>query len=192
MKRIYCILSAAAVLLALTACAAPASNTENASPASQTAASQEPASQELASQVQEGHSVPVESDGPENAAPEASASEALTLTVGGQTFTVTLADNESARELAELFPLTLNMSELNRNEKYFYLDSELPTDPYQPGQINAGDLMLYGNNCLVLFYESFSSGYSYTRLGRVDNSAGLAEVLGTGNVEVTFSLGDGM
>lgn len=181
MKRIYCILSAAAVLLALTACAAPASNTGNASPASQ-----EPASQEPASQLQESHSSPVESDGPENAAPEASASEVLTLTVGGQTFTVTLADNESARELAELFPLTLNMSELNGNEKFFYLDSELPTDPYQPGQINEGDLMLYGNNCLVLFYESFSSGYSYTRLGRVDDPAGLAEVLGTGDVEVTL------
>lgn len=176
MKRIYCILSAATVLLALTACAAPASNTGNTSPASQ----------ELASQVQESHSVPVESDGPENAAPETSASEVLTLTVGGQTFTVTLADNESAHQLVSLLPLTLNMSELNRNEKYFYLDSELPTDPYQPGQINAGDLMLYGNNCLVLFYKSFSSGYSYTRLGRVDDSAGLAEVLGTGDVEVSL------
>ena len=186
MKRIYCILSAAAVLLALTACAAPASNTENTSPASQTAASQEPASQEPASQVQASSSAPAEPDRSENAAPGASASEVLTLTVGGEAFTVTLADNASARELAELFPLTLNMSELNRNEKYFYLDSELPTDPYQPGQINAGDLMLYGNNCLVLFYESFSSGYSYTRLGRVDDSAGLAEVLGTGDVEVTL------
>lgn len=184
MKRIYCVLSAAAVL-ALTACTAPASNTGNTSPASQTAASQEPASQ-----AQESPSAPAEPDGPENAAPDASALEVLTLTVGGQAFTVTLTDNESAHQLVSLLPLTLNMSELNRNEKYFYLDNELPTDPYQPGQINAGDLMLYGNNCLVLFYESFSSGYSYTRLGRVDDSAGLAEVLGTGDVEVTFSLGD--
>lgn len=176
MKRIYCILSAAAVLLALTACAAPASNTGNTSPASQ----------EPASPAPESPSAPAEPDGSENAAPEASASEVLTLTVGGQTFTVTLTDNESAHQLVSLLPLTLNMSELNGNEKYFYLDSELPTDPYQPGQINAGDLMLYGNNCLVLFYESFSSGYSYTRLGCVDDPAGLAEVLGTGDVEVTL------
>lgn len=83
------------------------------------------------------------------------------------------------------------MSELNGNEKFFYLDTELPADPYQPGQINAGDLMLYGDNCLVLFYESFTSGYSYTRLGGVDTPAGLAEALGNGSVEVTFSLGGG-
>lgn len=80
------------------------------------------------------------------------------------------------------------MSELNGNEKYFYMDGELPFDPYQPGQINEGDLMLYGNNCLVLFYQSFSSAYSYTRLGSLDGPDGLAEALGTDNVEITFSV----
>lgn len=118
------------------------------------------------------------------------AESAITLMVGDHTFSATLLDNETARQLAELFPLTLKMSELNGNEKYFYLDGSLPTDSHQPGQINAGDLMLYGDNCLVLFYESFSSGYSYTRLGSVDDPAGLAEALGTGGVEVTFSVRD--
>ena len=112
------------------------------------------------------------------------------MTVDGQTFSATLLDNESTRQLVEQFPLTLNMSELNGKEKYFYMDNKSPTDDYQPGQIHAGDLMLYGNNCLVLFYESFSSSYSYTRLGSVDDPAGLAEALGTGSVEVAFSVRD--
>lgn len=111
----------------------------------------------------------------------------IVLTIGDQTFSATLLDNETVRQLMAQFPLTLDMSELNGNEKFFYLDSELPTDAYQPGQIKAGDLMLYGNNCLVLFYESFSSGYSYTRLGSIDDPAGLAEALGTGSVAITFS-----
>jgi len=49
-----------------------------------------------------------------------------------------------------------------------------------------GDLMLYGNNTLVLFYESFNSSYSYTKLGYVDNPTGLAAALGNGNVVVKF------
>ena len=54
--------------------------------------------------------------------------------------------------------------------------------------IHTGDLMLYDSDCLVLFYESFSSGYSYTRLGSVDDSSGLAAALGRGNVEVSFQI----
>lgn len=114
----------------------------------------------------------------------------VTLTIGEQTFFATLLENESTRQLSALLPLTLDMNELNGNEKYFYLDGSLPADSHQPGQINAGDLMLYGNNCLVLFYETFSSGYSYTRLGSVDDPAGLAEALGTGGVTVSFAKED--
>lgn len=94
MKRNLCITAAAAVLLALSACAAiPTSNVDNIPPTAQT---------------QENYSTPVEPDGPENAASGIPVSKTtLTVTVGGQEFTVTLADNESARRLVDLLPLTL-------------------------------------------------------------------------------------
>lgn len=90
---------------------------------------------------------------------------ALRVTVGGQTFLARLYDSGAARALAERLPLTLEMSEMNGNEKYCYLDDGLPTDSRVPSQIRAGDLMLYGADCLVLFYESFSTTYRYTPLG---------------------------
>ena len=113
---------------------------------------------------------------------------AITVTVGGQTFSATLEDSETARALAQLLPLTLDMSELNGNEKYFYLDQSLPTNAKNPGQIHTGDLMLYGDNCLVLFYESFSTSYSYTRLGSIDDPDGLARAVGRGSAAVTFTV----
>lgn len=112
----------------------------------------------------------------------------ITITVNGTPFTATLEDNEAGRAFTAMLPLTLNMSELNGNEKYYYLDESLPTESYRPGTIQAGDLMLYGSSCVVLFYETFSSGYSYTRLGRIDNPYGLAAAVGEGNVSVTFSV----
>ena len=112
----------------------------------------------------------------------------ITITVNGTSFAATLEDNEAGRVFAALLPLTLDMSEMNGNEKYHYLDESLPTESYRPGTIQAGDLMLYGSSCVVLFYETFSSGYSYTRLGRIDNPEGLAAAVGGGNVSVTFSV----
>ena len=45
--------------------------------------------------------------------------------------------------------------------------------------------MLYGSNCVVLFYGA-AGGYSYTRIGRLTSTAGLASALGTGSASVTF------
>ena len=110
----------------------------------------------------------------------------INIIVGSKSFTATLADSETGEAFAALLPLTVTMNELNGNEKYHYLSSSLPTAAYQPGTIHAGDLMLYGNNCVVLFYETFNSSYSYTRLGAIDNPSGLAAALGSGDVSVRF------
>lgn len=123
----------------------------------------------------------------DNGQSEENMTQKITVTAGGRTFTATLADSETARAFAERLPLTLDMSELNGNEKYYYLDGSLPTESGRPGTIHAGDIMLYGSDCLVLFYGTFSTPYSYTRIGAVDNPQGLAEALGGGAVTVTFS-----
>jgi hypothetical protein len=47
--------------------------------------------------------------------------------------------------------------------------------------------MLYGADTLVVFYSTFDSSYSYTRLGRVNDPAGLAQALGRRGVRVVFS-----
>ncbi|MDR7210305.1 cyclophilin-like fold protein [Flavobacterium piscis] len=112
----------------------------------------------------------------------------MKITVGSAVFTATLYDNSSAIAFKAILPLTINMSELNGNEKYFYFSGTLPTNATPGGTIQNGDLMLYGNNCLVLFYEGFNTSYSYTRLGKINNTSGLVAALGTGNVTVKFEL----
>lgn len=114
--------------------------------------------------------------------------QTIHITIGGKTFDATLYDNETARTFAESLPMTVNMSELNGNEKYYYMPDSLSMRSETPGQIQAGDLMLFGSDCLVLFYETFSTSYSYTPLGRIDNAEGLAEAVGRGSVEVTFEI----
>jgi hypothetical protein len=109
------------------------------------------------------------------------------MTVGERRFAITLADNAAARAFVAQLPLTLNMSELNGNEKHADLPKALPANASRPGTIRNGDLMLYGTDTLVVFYLTFNSSYAYTRLGRVDDPAGLAQALGPGGVRVVFS-----
>lgn len=110
----------------------------------------------------------------------------IMVTVGNEQFSAYLYDNEASRTLTEQFPITLDMRELNGNEKYYYMDTEFPTDTEDIESIHVGDLMLYGSNCLVLFYEDFNTTYSYTKLGYLEQPEGLEEALGNGNVSVTF------
>ncbi|MGM9511628.1 cyclophilin-like fold protein [Larkinella sp. GY13] len=115
-------------------------------------------------------------------------SNQLRIRVGTGTFTATLLDNPSVTAFKARLPLTTVMKELNGNEKFVDLPNSLPTSASNPGTIQAGDLMLYGSSTLVLFYKTFQTSYSYTRLGRIDNPAGLATALGAASVTVTFEL----
>lgn len=110
----------------------------------------------------------------------------IEITVNGHTFSAELYDNDTAKALMERLPLALDMSELNGNEKYCYLSESLPTNSSRPSGIHAGDIMLYGSDCLVIFYENFSTSYSYTPIGKINDPDGLAEVFGSGSVQVTF------
>lgn len=109
------------------------------------------------------------------------------MTVGERRFSITLSDTEAARSFVTLLPLTIEMPDLNSNEKHAELPRSLPTSTYRPGTIRNGDLMLYGSRTLVLFYLTFDSTYSYTRIGRVDNPDDLARTLGSGGARITFS-----
>jgi len=117
-----------------------------------------------------------------------SMSNKITIKVGDKTFVATFLDNPSATAFKALLPLTIDMTELNDNEKYFDLDSSLPTNATRPSSIHAGDLMLYGSRTLVLFYKTFSTSYNYTKLGSIDDPTSLAKALGSANVSVTIEL----
>jgi hypothetical protein len=108
--------------------------------------------------------------------------------IGSKIFTARLFDNASSQALMARMPMTMTMSALNENEKYYNMPNRLPANSRHVGNINTGDLMLYGSDCIVLFYKSFNTSYSYTRLGYIEDTSGLANALGSGSVQVTFSL----
>lgn len=110
----------------------------------------------------------------------------LKITANGQEFFANLYENATTKELVKALPMTITMKELNENEKYYYLQSKLPVNASVPSNINAGDIMLYGNDCLVFFYKSFPTSYRYTPIGTVTNPDAFAKAVGAGDVKMTI------
>lgn len=130
---------------------------------------------------------PTQSPGGDNSEEPVSV-DRLRITVGDVDFPATLGHTATAAAFAALLPMSVTMRELNGNEKYHYLPSGLPASAVAPGRIQTGDLMLFGSDCLVLFYDSHTTTYHYTPLGRIEDASMLAAALGRGNVTVKFEI----
>lgn len=111
----------------------------------------------------------------------------MNITIGQSTFSVELADTQAAKELIALLPLTLNMQDHLHNEKFAELPKALSRNDQAIGCIEAGDIMLWSGDTLVVFYESFQSSYRYTKLGKIKNTEQLKNAVSTEKVTMTFS-----
>ena len=112
----------------------------------------------------------------------------MNVQVGDVVFSATLEENEAVSALVEMMresPVVIQMSDYSGFEKVGPLGASLPASNSQT-TTQAGDIVLYNGNQIVIFYGSNS--WSYTRLGHIDDLTGWEEALGNGDVTVTFSL----
>ena len=114
----------------------------------------------------------------------------MSVTIGNQSFTATLEDNAATRELIEIMkaePISIDMDDYSGFEKVGSLGRSLTTDNRQI-TTQAGDIVFYSGNQIVMFYGSNS--WSYTKIGTIDDLSGWEEVLGNGSVTAVFSLAE--
>ncbi len=93
----------------------------------------------------------------------------IQVVINNKKYKATIEENETAQAFMNLLPQKFDMKELNGNEKYVDMDHSLPTNSRNPKHIIRGDIMLYGSDCLVIFYQSFDTNYSYTKIGHIDD-----------------------
>ena len=113
----------------------------------------------------------------------------MQLAIGEKTVVVEWEDNASVdalRALCEDAPLVIQMSMYGGFEQVGPIGQSLPRDDKQT-TTNAGDIVLYSGNQIVVFYGSNS--WAYTRLGKITDLSGddLTELLGNGDVTLTIS-----
>lgn len=112
----------------------------------------------------------------------------IIITIKNKKYEAILYDNSTTKELIKKFPITITMSDLNGNEKYYNFSKSFSTSSENVASINKGDIMLFGDNCLVIFYKSFSTRYRYTKLGYIKNTEDLENSFGKGDINITFEI----
>ena len=125
-----------------------------------------------------------------NADEEISNMTTIQVIINEKKFEAELQDNEAARQFIKMLPLQLEMEDLHDNEKFYYFPDSFDTSDEELKEIHEGDLLIYDSKCLVLFYESFETNYSYTPLGKISDVTGLKEALGTGITTISFQAAD--
>ena len=92
-----------------------------------------------------------------------------TITVNGKKFNAEFYNNRTAKAFMTHLPATYKMKKLNGNEIYKYVGYVLPGKAKKVKKVHKGDIMLYGSDCIVIFYKTFKTSYSYTKIGRITN-----------------------
>lgn len=114
----------------------------------------------------------------------------INLQIGEHNLTAKLAENTSALAFAELLaqgPVTVQMHDYGSMEKVGDLPTSLPENNQQI-TTEPGDLILYQGNSITVYYDT--NNWSLTKLGKIQDvtQQELKDILGEGNVEITFSL----
>lgn len=114
----------------------------------------------------------------------------VNLIVNGKSYEVELENNSSSVAFLEKIKesdLTINTSDYGSFEKVGDLGFSLPTNDSYITAV-PGDIILYQGDKITVYYGTNS--YSFTRLGKIKNvsSEELKEVLGNGDVVITFSI----
>lgn len=123
---------------------------------------------------------------------EAKVEETMRLFIGDTEISVAWEENESVSALIDLVKtesLVINMSMYGGFEQVGSLGSSLPRNDEQT-TTEAGDIVLYSGNQIVVFYGSNS--WAYTRLGKITDKTAteMTDLLGNGNVTITISYGE--
>lgn len=114
----------------------------------------------------------------------------MNVQVGDYTFTATLENNAAVKELVDMMkegPVTIQMSDYSGFEKVGSLGTSLTTSNSQT-TTNAGDIVLYNGDNIVMFYGSNS--WSYTRIGKIDDLTNWEKALGSGSITAVFMLAE--
>lgn len=188
MKRTLAITLALAALLMMTACGVNTGGTGDGAKEASTSAASAATNEAAVSQAPTEEADNENKTEPQPSSPEESEAD-MRLRINDVEVCVDWEENDSVAALRDLViaqPLSIQMSSYGGFEQVGSLGTSLPRNDVQI-TTQAGDIVLYSGNNIVIFYGSNS--WAYTRLGHIElSSSEMPELLSHGDVTVKLSV----
>lgn len=188
MKRTLAITLALAALLMMTACGVNTGGTGDGAKEASTSAASTATNEAAVSQTPTEEADNENKTEPQPSSPEELEAD-MRLRINDVEVCVDWEENDSVAALRDLViaqPLSIQMSSYGGFEQVGSLGTSLPRNDVQI-TTQAGDIVLYSGNNIVIFYGSNS--WAYTRLGHIElSSSEMPELLSHGDVTVKLSV----
>lgn len=101
-------------------------------------------------------------------------------------FKCTFENNETTKALLKQLPLTMTMVDLNGSEKYHTLKEPLPVKIEPVDKVRLGDILLFQDRYLAVFYKTIDPVKKYSIVGKIDNPEDLQKAVGTGSITASL------
>jgi len=101
-------------------------------------------------------------------------------------FKCTFEENETTKALLKQLPLTMTMVDLNGSEKYHTLKQPLPVKIEPVDKVRLGDILLFQDRYLAVFYKTIDPVKRYSIVGKIDNPEELQKAVGTGSITASL------
>lgn len=129
---------------------------------------------------------PQPSEPPETDTPQGT--QRMKITVGDTVLYATLEDNDTARAIAEMLPMTLSMMDLYGREMCYRFANALPANEARTRGYDVGEIVYWPpRHSFVILYEQNGERFEMQSIGRLESGV---DAFGHGDVEVTFELAD--
>ena len=99
----------------------------------------------------------------------------IKMTINGKQYTIKSESNKATENFLANLPLSIELIQVNENEKKGYVYFKLITDAKKMGKVEEGDLLLYGDSYVILATKAFKTKDMYTKLGHIQNIDGIPD-----------------
>ena len=105
----------------------------------------------------------------------------LLLQADNEEIEISVMNQEILQQIIGYLPQTLSLNELNGNEMYADLPFKVAAKSQDSDKVRAGDVRLYGNQTLVIFYKDHETSYRYNKIGEIKDLSQLDILINSKN-----------